>query len=287
MATYDLLRATLEYIHAHPGSLRAATRRADEETTARRLPEPFPLTLQTGPGGSVPFAFRGFAYARTLSPVSGVPTIHFDATRPETFTVPFFNEIHPERTVVPPRFGYVVPAAWTVVLDRLREHGIAFSTLDKPFSAEVETYVFSRVEWEAKPFENHHAVKEMTIKPVHRRMEFPAGSAVVDLAQPAAKVIVHLLEPDGPDSLLRWGYLDAIFEQKEYADDYLLEPMARDMLARDPALAAEFESRLMADPKFAGSAAARLDFFYQRTPFWDERLNVYPVGRLDAPPPGR
>lgn len=285
-ATYALLRATLAYLHAHPGDLSRATRQADEETTARRLPQPFPLSLKPGPG-SEPFAFRGFATTRAISPVSGVPTVRFDATRPETFPVPFFNEIRPVRTVTPPRFGYVVPAAWTVVLERLREHGIAFATLDRPWTAEVGTYHFDRVEWEPRPFENHHAVKDMEMKMVHRRMEFPAGSAVVDLAQPAAKVIVHLLEPEGPDSLLRWGYLDAIFEQKEYADDYLLEPMAREMLAGDPALAAEFERRLMADPKFAGSAAARLDFFYRRTPYWDERLNVYPIGRLEAPPPER
>ncbi len=283
VATYDLLRATLAYVHAHPGDLARVTRQADEETAARRLPQPFPLTIKAG-NGSEPFAFRGFASTRSLSPVSGVPTIHFDATRPETFTVPFFNQMQPEHTVTPPRFGYVVPAAWTVVLERLREHGIAFTTLDRPWTAEVETYAFDRVEWEPRPFENHHAIKDMGMKTVRRRTEFPAGSAVVDLAQPAAKAIVHLLEPEGPDSLLRWGYLDAIFEQKEYADDYLLEPMAREMLARDPALAAEFEKRLMTDAKFAGSAAARLDFFYQRTPYWDERLNVYPVGRLDAPP---
>ena len=283
VATYDLLRATLEYLHAHPGALARATRQADEDTAARRLPQPFPLGFKVGPG-SVPFPFRGYAYTRTLSPVSGLPTIRFDAARPETWTVPFFNDLQPARTVTPPRFGYVVPAAWTVVLERLREHGIAWTTLAQPLTAEVETYEFSRVEWEAMPFENHHAIKEMEAKPVRRRMEFPAGSAVVDLAQPAAKVIVHLLEPDGPDSLLRWGYLDAIFEQKEYADDYLMEPMARELLAKEPAPAAEFEKRLMADAKFARDPAARLDFFYQRTPYWDERLNVYPVGRLDAAP---
>lgn len=283
VATYDLLRATLEYVHAHPGTLRRATKQADDDTAARKLPKPFPLTFKVGPGRE-PFAFRGFAYSRTISPISGQPTIHFDDTRPETFTVPFFNDIQVGRTVTPPRFGYVIPAAWTVVLERLRAHGIAWTTLEKPLATDVETYTFSRVEWDGRPFENHHSIKEMEFKPARRRMEFPAGSAVVDLAQPAAKAIVHLLEPDAPDSLLRWGYLDAIFEQKEYADDYLLEPMAREMLAKDPALAAEFEKRLMTDAKFSHDPVARLDFFYQRTPYWDERLNVYPIGRLDAAP---
>ena len=30
---------------------------------------------------------------------------------------------------------------------------------------------------------------------------------------------------------------------------------------------------------FAQSPAARLDFFFQRSPSWDERFNLYPVYR--------
>ena len=52
------------------------------------------------------------------------------------------------------------------------------------------------------------------------------------------------------------------------------------MMARDPKLKAEFETKLETDPVFAGSAAARLEFFYRHTPYYDDRLNVYPVGRI-------
>ena len=60
---------------------------------------------------------------------------------------------------------------------------------------------------------------------------------VLYLAQPGARVAMHLLEPDAPDSLLKWGYLDAIFEQKEYSEERVMEAMAREMMARDPKLA--------------------------------------------------
>ena len=46
----------------------------------------------------------------------------------------------------------------------------------------------------------------------------------------------------------------------------------------DPALREEFD-KLLEDPKFAADAGARLDFFYRRTPFFDPRLNLYPVAR--------
>ena len=65
---------------------------------------------------------------------------------------------------------------------------------------------------------------------------FPAGSAIVPLAQPAGRVILNLLEPEAPDSLVHWGFFNAICEEKEYAEHYILEALAREMMAHDPAL---------------------------------------------------
>jgi len=43
----------------------------------------------------------------------------------------------------------------------------------------------------------------------------------------------------------------------------------------------EFDQKLN-DPQFAGNSTARLNFFYERSPYWDSQRNVYPVGRLLA-----
>lgn len=50
------------------------------------------------------------------------------------------------------------------------------------------------------------------------------------------------------------------------------------MLADDPKLKAEFEAKLASDPKFAADPTARLQWFYARTKFHDERYLLYPVG---------
>ena len=54
-------------------------------------------------------------------------------------------------------------------------------------------------------------------------------------------------------------------------------------MAADPALRETFEAKIAADPAFADSPWARLDFFYRRSPYWDDRINVYPVARLIRP----
>ncbi len=283
VATYDILKAVLaEFTHA-PGKLRAAVAGADRDAVtagkaaydpARRLPVDF----KSGPG-SVPFEFLGVEAHREVSAVSASIWTQYDPAKPVTFTVPYYNEVQVAKEVCPP-VGYVIPAAWTVVIERLRAHGLAFTTLDKPLTCEVETYRFESAEWQPRPFENHHLIKEMKFAPVRRQETFPAGSAVVWLDQPGARVAMHLLEPDAPDSLLRWGYLDAIFEPKEYSEERVMEAMAREMMARDPKLKEEFEKKVAGDAAFAGSAHLRLEWFYERTPFFDQRLNVYPIGRI-------
>ena len=76
-----------------------------------------------------------------------------------------------------------------------------------------------------------------------------------------------------------WGFFNAIFEQKEYGEGYVLEKLAREMLAKDEKLRKEFEEKLK-DEKFAKSPFARLSFFYERSPYFDKRIGLYPVGRI-------
>jgi hypothetical protein len=91
---------------------------------------------------------------------------------------------------------------------------------------------------------------------------------------------MNLLEPNGPDSFVSWGFFDAIFEQKEYVEDYVMEKLARDMLANNPGLKREFDSKLTSDSTFTKSPYARLNFFYQRSPYWDVTIGEYPVARV-------
>jgi hypothetical protein len=104
---------------------------------------------------------------------------------------------------------------------------------------------------------------------------------VVTLDQRLSKVAIQWLEPEAPDSAVRWGFFDPIFEQREYGEAYVLEKLARENMEKDPALKAEFERRVQTDPHFAASPEARLEFFYDRSP-WGiaNHVGEYPVGRL-------
>ena len=136
--------------------------------------------------------------------------------------------------------------------------------------------------FDAASIENHQRVTLTgTWKPERRNVA--KGALFVPVAQPRARLVVALLEPTAPDSYAAWGLFNIAFERREYMEDYVAESVAREML-KDPKVAAEFKAKIAADPAFAKSAAARLDFFYRKHPSFDERFNLYPVIRVATAP---
>jgi hypothetical protein len=135
------------------------------------------------------------------------------------------------------------------------------------------------VTWPSGPFEGRF-MPRIKAELTRESRTFPAGSIVVSLAQKLAKVAINLLEPQAPDSLVAWGFFNAIFEQKEYGEHYVVETLAREMMEKDPNLRVEFQALLASDSAFASDPAARLEFFYKRSPYWDQQMNLYPIGRI-------
>jgi hypothetical protein len=291
---YELLRALLEVINRDADALVAMNREADAATLrAGRQYDPaaqFPLRLQATEA-SVPFHFLGYKRVVELSEVSGALWTRY-THEPENIDIPLHNELKATTAIAPPR-AYIVPAQWPGVIDVLSAHGLKFQRTTAPWSAEVDTYRCG-AKWAERPFEGRHVLASgsefapssgtpaLTCESVRETLSFPAGSAVIPMDQRAAKVAIHWLEPQSPDSAVAWGFFDAIFEQKEYGESYVLEKLAREMMAKDPKVKEEFQQKVATDKEFAADPRARLNFFFRRSPWWDPRLGLYPVGRLKS-----
>jgi len=289
---YEILRALLEVMNRDAATLVRLNREADAAVAAagKHFDPGAKVPLRTAPSKETePFLYHTFKYTRELSGVSGQVWIHY-TPEPLDITIPRPARLETTLAIVPPR-AYIVPAQWGTVIEVLEAHGVRIERTTEPWSAAVDTYRCTDLKWNAQSFEGHHVMFSPQFAarsfsghctPVRETLSFPAGSVVVAMDQRAAKVAMEWLEPEAPDSAVAWGYFDAVFEQKEFAEDYVTEKLARDMMAKDPKLSEEFEQRLAADKQFASDPHARLDFFYQRSPWWDRELGLYPVGRLTA-----
>lgn len=281
--THDII-VTLSQMMARDGAKwRAQMQEADARAQSLGGQE-VAIEYDNGPH-TTPIDFRGYAYTRELSAVSGALVTHYDATKPEIWHVPLRDTVVAKRTVPAPRAGYVVPAAYASwVAEKLSLHGVHFERLAKAVDgAKVEAFRATKVSYTKASFEGHTLMTfEGNWQPEQRAL--PAGSLFVPIAQSNARVLITLLEPQDPDSFAAWGFFNTAFEAKEYMEPYVAEQVAQDMLAHDPAVAEAFRKRVGEDPEFAANPAARLEFFYRRHPSWDERLNLYPVLRMDSPP---
>jgi murein tripeptide amidase MpaA len=284
VTTRHVLEGLLRLTARDGQALLSAVKATDTEATSGKVREV--VLLWDNTEKHRPFAFRGYAYERTPSELTTQPWIRYDDTKPQVWTIPYYEELRPVLTAALPAGGYLVPpahAGW--VAEKLALHGLRFQRLgqDVP-AAPVEVFRATEAKFRPSSVEGHQLLSvkgQWTKEP----RTLPAGTLYVPAAQTNVPLLAHLLEPLGPDSLLAWGFFNNHFEQKEYVEDYVLEPFARELLARDPAVKAAWDEQLK-DPEFARNPRARLRFFYERHPAYDARFNLYPVFRTDSAPPG-
>jgi hypothetical protein len=281
--TRNTIVSVLENVAEHGGRWRAAQHAADARAASIGGT---PVALDwKATATTVTQDFRGYEYTRTPSDVSGALWTRYDETRPQVWKMPLRLEIKPGTVVDAPRGGYLVPPAEAArVAAHLQRHGVRFRRLESPLAkAAVSVFRATKAEFGKGSVEGHQRLA-LTGEWRAEARDVLAGALFVPIAQPRARLAMALLEPRAPDSLGAWGAFNNYFEQKEYMESYVAEAVARELLAADPALKAEFDKRVREDKAFADDPAARLQFFHQRHPSWDERLNLYPVLRTDVVP---
>ena len=286
-ATYDLMLALLEEINARPAALAQAVADAESATVARgRSTDPgqriVALNSRTS-DRSVPFAYKGKVTRWEMSDITGARVPRYSDAPWDTI-LPLYRDQVAGLVVVQPA-GYLIPQEWTVCRDRLDIHGVRYRRLAKAWTDTVEVQHVLQWSAAAAQFEGHHPLSVSRDTLERRVRSFRPGDLWVPLDQRSAMVAVQLFESRAPDGLTWWNYFDTVLLKKEYSEDYVMEPLARLMMADDPALSREFRARLAADSSFAADPQARIDFFYRRSPWADPEQDRLPVVRALRPVP--
>jgi hypothetical protein len=281
--TRNSIIAMLEMAARDGRSWLQAAKAADEQS-ARAGGTSVALSYENTPHTRM-IEFRGYEYTREPSAISGTLLTRYEPKKPQIWRIPLADELHPAASATAPRGGYVVSAGFAqIVAEKLTLHGIEFRKLTSASNAaDAEVFRATKVTQSPATFEGH-ALVTLEGQWTREKRDLPAGSLFVPIAQARSLLLMTLLEPKNPDALVSWGYFSTAFERKEYMEAYVAEAVAQEMLKKDPALQKEFAQRLSEDAEFARDPNARLEFFYRRHPSWDERLNLYPVYRVDVAP---
>ncbi len=275
-ATYFMLLNSIRYISENSEELVQINRNADKiasDLYNRGAQCVLNYKVDKNPGK---FKYKGFEYSVEKSDLSGGLWYKY-GDNPVEYEIDYFERV-PDQSVNLP-YGYIIPVELKEVIEKLSLHNVHMETLLHDEVIKIEAYRFRDVTWNSRPFEGR-LMLNFEIDSELRDVYFPKGSKIVLLNQRASQLAIHMLEPQAPDSFVRWGFFNEIFEQKEFAESYVMEKMAREMLAENPELKEDFEQKMNDDTDFASSSYAILNWFYMKSPYWDKNMNLYPIGRI-------
>jgi len=223
--------------------------------------------------------FHGYAAKFKPSAVSGKPRRYYDRSEPIDRKVAFYDFFKASLEVPSPA-GYIVPAGWWQVIERLQENGVHMHRLGKDQALPVERYRITKVETSRHPFEGHYLHTGIELKRENEIGHFSADDWMVPLDQDANAYIVAVLEPQAVDSFFRWNFFDTVLQRKEHFSAYVFEDLAAKLLAADEKLKASFEADKAANSTLASDAHAQLEWLYAHSPHSEAAYMRYPVARL-------
>lgn len=270
LAMYVFIETALETLGRDAAANQAAI-------AADRASRPSSIVLDwrqaAKPAGKIDF--KGIAHTTYMSPATDSPVIQW-LGRPVTIPMDVY-QAEPGSSVSLPQ-AYWVPVTKPDVIARLKLQGVAMETVTEPRTVDVDMVRVGEPRL-ADAFEGHIPVTFGQYRHERHRETFPPGSVRISTDQPLGLIAAMMLEPESSDSLLSWNFFPEILQRTEYMEPYVLAPMADRMLAGDAGLKAQFEAKLKSDPAFARDREKRLSWFYERSPYYDDRYLLYPVGR--------
>jgi murein tripeptide amidase MpaA len=270
LGTYVLLEQSLRTMNLKGVELKKAI----EEDCARRDPRiPFKWGEQEQPGE---MTFLGIKSEQYTSSVSGTQEVRWLGV-PEEIQIPIFYHNKPLEWIQKPKAFYV-PVEYQDIIQRLKAHGVEMETITQGLTRTLTMYRFSEPNFAETVYEGHVRVQSDFVG-FRNEEYFPAGSVRISLDQPLSDLVMVLLDPRFDDSFFQWGFFNPIFQRTEYTEAYAIEPYAEKML-EDPLVKQAFEKKLE-DKSFREDRWARLYWFYEKTPYFDRRWKVYPIGRED------
>ncbi len=278
LSTKLMMEHTISFVNDNQKEIITLNRQADKQTLKNYLidKKKFPLVL-AGNGKFDKFLFKGFEWYDEHSEITGTPVRKY-TNEPIEIEIPIFNKANSLKKIIVPD-AYLVPPEFTNVIDVIKAHQINFDILNGTKKLNVEKYKFKDIKFAQRPYEGRQLLS-FNCSVSNELVELEPGTLVIFTNQRELRVIVNLLEPEAPDSFVNWGFFNAFFERKEYAEDYIMEPYAKKMIEEKPALRSEFYKKLNEDEKFNNNSGERLDFFYKHSLFYDKGENVYPIMRL-------
>jgi len=199
----------LAYAYAHAAEVRAITSAADARSL---VGESLAVRARLHRGPDIQILVQGAT--EEINPYTGQRMLHRSGTA-HAETMPDYTTFEGTEFERVPR-AYYVPAGLRAVLERLAAHGVRTTALETPLASSVERFRIDSTWTAARAFQGH---RERQVRGAWEVVAdtLPAGTVVVPMDQPLARVVFLLLEPRSDDGLVDWNVMDDAIVGARYA----------------------------------------------------------------------
>jgi len=119
--------------------------------------------------------------------------------------------------------GYLIPAGLDHIVTKLRLQNIAVKVLERPITVRGEEYVIGKISTAQR---GGYAMTDFKGEFVQFESKtFPAGTYMIDLAQPLANLAFYCLEPEVGDGLAGWGLFNDVLTNPDTREDRVVFPV--------------------------------------------------------------
>lgn len=218
---YEILVEIFDYAIDHAGEILKTVADAEADTIARgRAPAPDDFVGING-GVATRDAKGNLVFRYPVHPLLAFDCEAWDlesqkerrvpGTKRESYKAMFYGRFIPTKSVRRPS-AYLLPAAESKIVEKLREHNIVVTTLEKPADLVVDHYLVMDRESTFSPDVGFEKRSETVFWVRSERATYAAraGDFHVSLAQPLANLAIYLLEPESDDGLARWNFFDSV-----------------------------------------------------------------------------
>ncbi|OFY97001.1 MAG: hypothetical protein A3K10_00615 [Bacteroidetes bacterium RIFCSPLOWO2_12_FULL_31_6] len=275
--TYEFLMSTLKWMSDNNETLIEARKEAIESTINQTE---FELGWQIDTSSYSQIDFKGYeAEYKDSEFGKDEKVLFYNHTKPYTKKINYYFRYSPTYVVTKP-IAYIIPQAYTAVIDRLIWNKVELKKLQNDTTIEVEMYYINNYKTVEKPWEGHYFHYGVSLETKMMKIKFYKDDYLVFVNQSANRYIVETLEPQGMDSFFAWNFFDGILQQKEWFSDFSFEDTAKEILTSDNKLKEEFDKKKLADTEFAASRNQQLYYIYKNSAYHENTHNRYPVARL-------
>mgnify|MGYP000011431915 CR=1 FL=1 len=277
-STLRFIESWAGHISSNPERIKQLRSEAETEMLAQ---EHFVLDWEVDMEQWSPLLFKGYKAYYDTSDATGLPQLYYDEDAPWEREIKYYDHLKPLTFVTAPK-GYLVPRSWFEVVDRLGFNHVDMELIEQDSAVDATVYKIDKFETRKSPYEGHYHHYNTRVKSEKKKIGIRANEYFyVSCEQRAKRLIVEMLEPEGPDSYFNWNFFDEILQQKEWFSAYVFDEEASHMLEND-SIHEAYKAFVAQNAELKDNAYLKLYYLYQHSDHYEsDRHMTYPVFRVE------